>query len=207
MVIRLFWTCKYWYGIGLKNPLSVWLRRRSESSNKNAGSQTAPCAVAHCQRCLCVWMTDKLDKTRSLFAICGVQEHFHTAPAVDSTSSVSPACSVPDRERPYPHPRHGKPAHRHPVHHSGGALPAGGSHLLQPARHAPLPDQRDPAPPSHSGCGAVRGLQPGLRRGGSAAVLMHFKQQYTTMSVSEECCGGCRYTGRSLSLYMLLQDS
>lgn len=89
-------------------------------------------------------------------------------------------CSVPDRQRPDPHPRHGEPAHCHPVHHGPGALPARGAHLLQPAGHAPLPDQRDGAPPPHAGRGAVRGLQSGLRgprRCAATPLFKHFKRQ------------------------------
>lgn len=115
--------------------------------------------------------------------------------------------SVPDRQRPHPHSRHGKPAHHHPVHHSRGALPAGGPHLLQPAGHAPLPDQRDPAPPSHPGCGAVRGLQPGLMRGRrSAAVLTHFNSNTChTCQCQKSVRGDCGTQGDH-SLYMRLQD-
>lgn len=66
-----------------------------------------------------------------------------------------PVCSVPDWQRQNPHPRHGEPAYRHTIHRSGGTLPASRPHLLQPAGHAPLPDQRDPAAAPHSGCGAA----------------------------------------------------
>lgn len=93
--------------------------------------------------------------------IAHMEEHFPSL----LIPTLVPVCSVPDRQRPDPHPRHGEPAYRHPIHHSGGTLPAGRPHLLQPAGHAPLPDQRDPAAAPHSGCGAVRGLQPGLRSG------------------------------------------
>ena len=135
--------------------------------------------------------------------VCGAQEYFPS-----NSCPVSPACSVPDRQRPDPHPRHGEPAHRHPVHHGGGALPAGGAHLLQPAWHAPLPDQRDPAPPPHAGRGAVRGLQPGLRMMRradlSAVVLMHFNSNTPPCQCQQSVTAGD--TGKSLSLYMLLQD-
>lgn len=76
----------------------------------------------------------------------------------------SAVISVPDWQWPNPHPRHGESEDHHPVHHGWGALSACGPHLLQPVGHAPIPDQRDPAPPPHPGCWAVRGLQPGLRR-------------------------------------------
>ena len=71
--------------------------------------------------------------------------------------------SVPDGQRPHPHPRHGEPAHHHPVHGRGPALPARGTHLLQPAGPAALPDQRHAAAPPNAGRRAVRGLQPGVR--------------------------------------------
>lgn len=76
------------------------------------------------------------------------------------------SCSVPDGQRPHPHSRHGEPENRHPVHDGRGGLPARGPHLLQPAGHAPLPDQRDPETAPHAGRGAVRGLQSRMRTQG-----------------------------------------
>ena len=112
---------------------------------------------------------------------------------------VSPGCSVPDRQRPHPHPWYGEPTYRHPVHHSRGALSAGSPHLLQPARHAPLPDQRDPAPPSHSSSGAVRGLQPGLR-GVREGLQRTLTAIHPHVSVKRGQVGGCRtQEGRSLT--------
>lgn len=70
--------------------------------------------------------------------------------------------SVPDGQRPHSHLRHVQPAHHHPVHTQRGAVPARGSHLLQPAGPAQVQQQGDPQCPPCAGHRPLRGLQPGL---------------------------------------------
>lgn len=87
-----------------------------------------------------------------------------------------PACllsasSVSDWQRPHPHLWHVEPPHCHPVHRQRGAVPACGTHLLQPPGPAQVQQQGDPQCPAGASHWSLWGLQLSLTTAGEAQTL------------------------------------
>lgn len=87
-----------------------------------------------------------------------------------------PACllsasSVSDGQWPHPHLWHVEPPHCHPVHRQRGAVPACGTHLLQPPGPAQVQQQGDPQCPAGASHWSLRGLQLSLTGVGEAQTL------------------------------------